>query len=136
MKKLYAIILILGALLIVPGTASAFIDTTSPTVIVALERVGEIDDDEGRFRVVIISCIDNYDPSPMITSVTLNGISVSNGQIVKLELDDDDQEVEVDDGTLEIEAPSFLLTVTCTDASGNVGTGTATPVFPDDDEDD
>lgn len=36
---------------------------------------------------------------------------------------------------LKIEAPSFELVVTCTDSSGNVGTGTATPVFGEEDDD-
>jgi len=100
-----------------------------------LVPIGEVDDDEGRF-LVEFSCSDACDANPTVTSATLNGIAVSNGQVVELELEDDGQEVEFEDGVLEIEAPSFLLTVQCTDGAGNVGMATATPTFGLDDDDD
>ena len=71
---------------------------------------GEIDDDKGLFRVEF-SCGDTCDENPTITSATLNGVPVTNGQLVQLELDDDEQEVEEDDGVLEIAASSFELVV-------------------------
>ena len=108
-------------------------DTTAPAVTAALVPVGSGDDDEGRFRVVC-SCTDNCDPSPALTC-TLNGIAVDNGQIVELEIDDE-TEVEREDGILEIEAPSFELVATCTDASGNVGMATAAPTGLGADNDD
>ena len=139
------------------GTATSTItveDTTGPTVTAALVPacdpeedeeddddnngpcVPEVEEDEGYFQVVF-SCTDTCDENPTITSATLNGIAVYNGQVVELELDDDEgQEVEWDDGILEIEASSFLLTVTCEDASGNEGTATAIPQFADGDNDD
>ena len=115
------------------------IDDTAPDVTVALFPFGNNDDDdEGRF-VVEISAIDNCDANPVIVSAVLNAgqlsLPVTNGQEVGLEIDDD-SEVEFEDGILEIEAPSFELNVTAEDASGNVGTGTATPTFVDDDDDD
>ena len=58
---------------------------------------------------------------------------MTNGQLVGLEVDDE-QEVDTEDGILEIEAPSFLLEVTCVDAAGNVGTATATAAFSAGDE--
>lgn len=110
-------------------------DTTPPEVTAALVPVGEVDDDEGRFRVEF-SCTDNCNAGPAITASTLNGVPVTNGQIVELELDDDDgQEVEFDDGILSIEAASFELVVVCEDASGNVGEATAMPMFVDEDDD-
>ena len=55
--------------------------------------------------------------------------------VVEIEVDDD-REVESDDGILELEAPSFELFVTCTDAAGNQRTAIAKPLFtPDDDKD-
>ncbi|MCI0401743.1 MAG: hypothetical protein L0Y67_01345 [Gammaproteobacteria bacterium] len=110
------------------------VDATPPVVTATLDPGGEIDDDEGRFRVQF-SCTDDRDPAPTITSAALNGIPVVNGQLVELEVHDETQ-VEEDDDILEIEAPSFELVVTCTDASGNVGIATATPPFDDDDDDD
>lgn len=113
------------------------VDTTPPTVTAALVPVGEGDDDdddsdEGRFRVEF-SCADTC-AAISSTTATLNGIAVVDGQVVELEIDDE-TEVEVEDGILEIEAPSFSLDVTCTDAFGNVGTAQATPTLgPDNDE--
>lgn len=110
-------------------------DTTAPTVTAALVRLGGDDDDDGRFRIEY-TCSDACDANPAITTATLNGMAVANGQVVELELEDDDgQEVEYDDGILQIEAPSFELVVTCVDASGNEGTATAVPEFGDDEED-
>ena len=80
------------------------------------------------------SCSDSCDAIPVITSATLNGIPVSSGQIVELEIDDE-TEIEWDDGVLEIEASSFTLSVTCVDASGNVGSAIASPDFLSDDDD-
>jgi hypothetical protein len=86
------------------------VDTTAPTVTAELVPIGD-DDDEFR--------------------VEFNGIAVSNGQIVELGIDDDN-EVEWDDGMLSIEAPAITLTVTCTDAFGN--TTVVEVQLPDDDK--
>ena len=59
--------------------------------------------------MVVISASDIIDPNPTLTA-DINGIPVQNGQLVQLELDDDDEmEVEFDDGILNIEAASFTL---------------------------
>ena len=112
-------------------------DVTPPEVTAALVPVKDDDDDEGRFRVEY-GCSDACDTNPSITLAELNGIAVANGQIVELELEDDDegQEVEWDDGILQIEASSFELVVECVDASGNEATATAVPQFADDDDED
>jgi len=72
-------------------------------------------------------------------TATLNGISVTNGQIVELELDDE-EEVEFEDGILEIESSSFSLEVTASDDEGNTATVSVVPSFSDleecDDDDD
>jgi len=138
------------------STGVTVVDTVPPTVTAALVRVagndddkdkhkkkskdkkhgdghdGDDDDDEGRFQVVF-SCTDICSSSVTVTA-KLNGISVTNGQIVKLERDKH-SEVEMEHGVLEIEAPSFELAVTCTDASGNVGTAKAAPTFTSNDHD-
>ena len=61
---------------------------------------------DGLFKVEF-SCSDQCDAKPKVTSAKLNGISVANGQLVKLE-EDDDTEVEFEDGILNIEGVSFV----------------------------
>jgi hypothetical protein len=102
-------------------------DTTPPRVTASLVPVGEVEEDEGRFRVVY-SCADSCDAT-LASAAQINGIAVTNGQIVELEVERKKQEVEFKNGLLKIEAPSFVLTVTCTDRSGNVGVGKVGPVF-------
>ncbi|CAD7849501.1 MAG: hypothetical protein [Olavius algarvensis Delta 4 endosymbiont] len=116
-----------------PGE-NKILDTTPPEITAAFVPVGEVEDDEGRFRIEY-SCSDNLDPNPNTSEAFLNGFAVVHGQVVELERDDD-KEVEWDDGILEIEAPAFLLTVQCVDAAGNVGTATATPPFSTQKDDD
>ena len=116
-----------------PGE-NIILDTTPPEITAAFVPLGEVEDDEGSFRLEY-SCSDNLDSNPTLKSATLNGIPIVNGQVVELERDDE-KEVEWDDGILEIEARSFVLTVKCKDAAGNVGTGTATPPFSSSGDDD
>jgi hypothetical protein len=66
--------------------------------------------------------------SPRIIRAVLNHIPVVNGQVVKLERDDE-REVTRKHGGLELEAPSFELAVTCKDAAGNTATTVAVPQF-------
>ena len=102
------------------------VDTTEPSGTATLVPVGNVDDEEGRFRVEF-NCGDLCDPS-VNTRADLNGVSVSNGQLVDLEIDDELQ-VDTNGDVLDIEAPSFTLAVTCTDSSGNTSTVTTMPVF-------
>ena len=111
----------------------------SPSVAAALVRVGEGDNegtggddsDEGRFRVEFSAT----NPCGLSLDVvaTLSGpgfsIVVTDGQILELELENDGTSIENEGGILEIEAPSFTLTVTATDPFGNVDVATATPAF-------
>jgi len=100
-------------------------DTTPPVITASLVPLcGE--DDEGFFRVEFSATDEN------LASVTaqLNGITVSDGQIVELELDDE-FEIEFDDGILEIEANSFSLIVSASDSKGNSGTVEVIPSFDD-----
>jgi len=108
------------------------VDTTAPTVTAQLIPLNISDEDEdedakGLFKVVFTAA-DIADPNPALTAV-LNGATVSNGQIVKLE-QDEDAGSEFDHGQLEVKGMNFTLTVTATDASGNVGTASAAYAFP------
>ncbi len=105
-------------------------DTTPPEVsaaLAALQPVGDVGVTQGQFTVVF-SCADACDASPASTA-DLNGVSVSNGQIVELTLTDGAQVVAWVDGVLQIDASSFSLSASCTDASGNVGAASASPEF-------
>ena len=107
-------------------TYSSPADTIPPVITAALVPIcGE--DDEGLFTVQFSATDEN------LASVTaqLNGITVSDGQIVELELDDDEEESEFEDGILEIEASSFSLVVTANDSEGNSATESVVPSFSD-----
>jgi len=100
-------------------------DATSPEVTAALVSI----DEEGLFKVEF-SATDNYDHDPVVSAVIRacgRRISVTNGQIIEIEIDDDDCEIGWDDGRLEIEAPNVVLEVTAVDGSGNEATATAVP---------
>ncbi len=110
------------------------LDTTAPTVRAKLRKK------KGCFRVKF-SAIDNIDTDPTIVAL-LNGVSVTNGQLVKLKHDDgssdddsNDDDSSDDDssgacGDITLAGSSFTLKVTATDDSGNVGTESDTFVFP------
>jgi len=101
-------------------------DTAPPEITASLAPIcGE--DDEGLFRVEFNATDESGVGS---ITATLNGISVTNGQIVELELDDE-EEVEFEDGILEIEASSFSLDVTASDDEGNTATVSVVPSFND-----
>lgn len=106
------------------------VDTTPPAVTASLTplRAGG-DDESAQLFKVAFSATDLFGIKGS-AQATLNGVAVTNGQIVKLQLTRSGaQRVESDDRVLHIRATSFLLTVTATDANGNVGTATAVPVF-------
>jgi len=93
------------------------VDTTAPAVTAKLVSVG-MEEDEAIFRVTF-SATDIADPNPTVTA-SLNGSSVTNGQIVKLKRDDE-MKAEFEHGKLEIKGMNFSLNVSATDASGNKG---------------
>jgi len=115
--------------LITIGTQNVtVVDTTAPTVTASLVpvKLGH-EGEEGTFQVVF-SATDVADPNPVLTA-TLNGATVTNGQIVKLE-QSKKAKVEEEHGKLEIKGMIFDLSVSATDASGNVGTAAAAYAFP------
>jgi hypothetical protein len=116
-----------GTETVIPSGGTIIVDTTPPVITVSLIPI-EIEEDEGLFQVQF-TITDNNDPGPIITA-DINGIPVTNGQIVELEIEEFmESEVEDDGGILEIEAPSFLLTVTATDNAGNFAIVTVIPSF-------
>ena len=60
------------------------VDTTAPTVTAALVPI-DVKKNKGTFEVQF-TCADDCDDAPAITTATLNGIEVSNGQIVELQV--------------------------------------------------
>ena len=104
-------------------------DTTGPAVTAQLVKQKKGGDDESTqtFKVVF-SASDAVGVAGV--TATLNGVAVTNGQIVKLKtVKKGAQKVTREDGKLMIQATSFLLTVVARDAAGNATTATAVPVF-------
>jgi len=118
------------------------VDTTAPVVTATLlpyshgdeedddDKNGH-DSDEGRFTVQF-TVSDIVDANPTVSAVlNISGhatpVTVTNGQIIEFEYEDEKTEVEVEDGMLEIEAPAMVFNVTATDASGNSGSASAQP---------
>jgi len=124
------------------------VDTTAPVVTATLlpysegdgGHDGHHDSDEGRFMIQFQSS-DAVDANPVVTAeLVIQGnsvpVSVVNGQIIEFEYEHEKTQVETEKGVLEIEAPSMLLRVTVTDASGNSTQVTAQPRGLTDDNDD
>lgn len=104
-------------------------DTAAPVATASLVNLSKGGDDESTqlFRVVF-AATDNVGVTSL--TATLNGVTVTNGQTVQLQLiKSGAQSTKRDDGRLQIKATSFLLTVTATDRANNKGTATATAVF-------
>lgn len=111
-------------------------DTTPPVVTASLVAVRGGGDDESMqsFRVVF-SATDAVGVTTL--SANLNGITVTNGQIVQLKvIKAGAQKAKREDGRLQIRATSFTLTVTAADAAGNTRSATAVPVFVKNGKDD
>ncbi len=110
-------------------------DTTAPVVTAELVPV-KVKKKKDYFRIMF-SATDNCDADPDIVALLKvdsdNGVSVTNGQIVKLRhkkrfkvnAGDDDSSDDSNDDEEEIK-----LEVTATDDAGNVGTGSDIFVFP------
>ncbi|MGH7167287.1 MAG: PKD domain-containing protein, partial [Nitrospiraceae bacterium] len=76
-------------------------------------------DNQNQFRVVA-QAADQCDPHPAVQA-TINGVAVTDGQVVRLSRDDD-KKISRKKGVLHIQAPKIVMTVSATDASGNRAT--------------
>ncbi|MHB8651344.1 MAG: HYR domain-containing protein, partial [Gaiellaceae bacterium] len=118
------------------GTFSVLVqDTTPPAVTASLVPLKRGGDDESTQRFQIVFSASDLVGVASLTA-TLNGVTVTNGQIVVLRVSKKPQKVTTEDGIVRISAGSFTLTVTAADAAGNSATATATPVFNKHGEDD
>ncbi len=105
------------------------LDTTPPAVTASLTPVRGGGDDESmqQFKVTF-SATDAVGVTSLTAS--LNGVTVTNGQIVSLKvIRSGAQRTRFDDGRLQIQATSFKLTVTAADGAGNTASTTVVPVF-------
>jgi K319-like protein/PKD domain-containing protein len=117
-------------------------DTTAPEVTAELVPVEgrSLKHNKGRFEVRF-SCSDACDSNPELTSAMLNGVAVTDGQVVDLRLKSEKSEKSdksekskksgKSDKPERFEGEAFELIVECVDESGNVGTATATAEFPE-----
>jgi hypothetical protein len=118
-----------GAFSIPARTTAVFVedepDTTPPTVHAELDLI----DGQGQHGLfeVDVTC---EDESETTTAIDINGIEVEAGQQVELYVAGGPQRYRWIRGTLRIWAPSFEMTVTCTDEAGNSTTVTVEPEFP------
>ena len=115
------------------------VDTTPPEVTAALVPI-DVGSNQGTFEAQF-TCTDDCDSDPAITTATLNGVDVTNGQIVSLRVRraGSDKSGKSDksrksrkrgrDAILTIDGLAFELTVECVDGEGNAASATATAEF-------
>ena len=110
-------------------SSTAITDTITGTATASLVAVrGGGDDESTQSFTVVFSATDAVGVKTL--TATLNGITVTNGQVVKLQLiKSGKQESEKDDGKLMIKATSFTLTVVATYTNGGTATATTVPLF-------
>ena len=103
-------------------------DTTAPVITATMTAKGGGDDESTQSFTIAFSATDLVGVKTL--TAVLNGITVTNSQIVQLQvIKSGKQESEKDDGKLKIKATAFSLVVTSTDAAGNVSIKTIVPVF-------
>ncbi len=96
------------------------VDSTAPAITATMTAKGGGDDESSQFFTIAFSATDVVSGVRTLTAV-LNGVTVTNGQIVQLQtIKSGAQSVKRDDGKLQIKAVLFKLTVTATDTRGNV----------------
>ncbi len=103
------------------------VDTTPPQASAELEQVGRIRGSSSDF-IVGASCTDDNEGVELV-SAEINGVPVQNGERVQLVTSNREKDPKYHKGELKIQSASIVLTVTCMDAAGNVGAGTAMPVY-------
>ena len=112
-------------------TTAVFVDPqdSEPPVVSAALVPLQVGTSQGKFRVEI-SCTDNV-TEQCATEADINGVPVEDGDVVQLVVRPGDTEVKRvrGSGVIKIFAPSFTMTVTCSDEAGNSATVTVTPQF-------
>ena len=110
-------------------------DSTAPVITATMTAKGGGDDESTQSFTIAFSATDLVGVKTL--TAVLNGITVTNGQIVQLQtIKSGAQSVKRDDGKLQIKATAFALVVTATDAVPNTGTKTVVPVFVKNGKDD
>jgi hypothetical protein len=103
-------------------------DTTAPVITATMTAKAGGGDESTQSFTIAFSATDAVGVKTL--TAVLNGLTVTNSQIVQLELaKSGKQESEKDDGKLKIKATAFSLVVTAADAAGNTSTKTVVPVF-------
>lgn len=92
-------------------------DTTAPVATANLDVIGRLKKNGGKVQVNA-SCSDLVDPSPD-AAATLNGVPVTNGQVVQLVPSSNYDNSISRKGELVIEGPDATLLVDCTDFAHN-----------------
>jgi len=115
------------------NTLSGVCGVEAPSVSASLSPYSHGDDghdsDEGRF-IVHFSGTGGGTSLALSAELLIAGygsISVSNGQMIEFEYEDEKTEVEFEEDHLEIEAPSMLLRVSASDACDNSASAEAHP---------
>ncbi len=110
-------------------------DSTAPAIVATLSPRGGGDDESSQFFTIAYSATDAVGVKTL--TATLNGVTVTNGQVVQLQtIKSGAQSVKRDDGKLQIKATAFALVVTAVDTAGNTITKTVVPVFVKNGKDD
>ena len=115
-------------------------DATGPVATAALVPV-DVKKKSGTFEVHF-SCADACEGDLGVATATLNGVAVTNGQLVALRVKSAKSAKSAKsvksaksaksakaDPIVKIEGPAFELTVECVDEAGNSTSATATPAF-------
>lgn len=102
-------------------------DTTPPTATAILAQTGRLKGTDSNFFVTTGCADDN--PGVQLVSAEINGISVGNGEKVRLILSNDEAPPRFKKNLWTIQSAHIDLVVTCIDAAGNIGSKTVSPSY-------
>ncbi|MEN8114542.1 MAG: alpha-1,6-glucosidase domain-containing protein, partial [Actinomycetota bacterium] len=115
-----------GTFAIPARTTAVFTDDVTPPIVVADTAMGQGGPTVAWFTVHF-ACTD-ADPDTTVVA-DINGVPVEEGQVVRLIHHPNRTDHVLKDNRLDIYGQEFLLTVTCTDSSGNSTTVEVVPDF-------
>ncbi len=120
-----------GTFTVPARTTAVFVEAKGgmPPVVSAKLVPIQVGAKQGKFRVDI-ECSDDVTENCLVVA-DINGVPVADGDVVMLVVNPGPQKVERSPGTgvITIKAPSFTMTVTCTDEAGYSTTVTVAPQF-------